>query len=355
MVPKLGPVRLRRLRDAFGAAENVLGAPADKLAAVEGVGRELARTISRWEDHVDLAAELERIRESGVHVLTAEDPHYPRLLRQIHDPPTALYVWGELTERDHHGIGVVGSRQATHYATECARKFGYQLAFAGLTVYSGLARGIDTNAHLGALAAKGRTVAVMGGGLSEIYPPENFDLAQRIADGRGALISEFSMAVQPDRQTFPMRNRIISGACHGVLVVEAGERSGALHSATFAADQGRTVFAIPGQIDKPQCIGSNRLIQQGAKLVMDGGDILEEFSDLFRPTNLPAAPEQRPALDNLSDLENRLVQALGQEERSIDDVIRQTELPAAAVSSALFALELKRVVKQLPGKRYVVL
>lgn len=357
MVPKLGPVRLRRLRDVFGPAEKVLGASADKLAAVEGVGRDLARTISRWQDHVDLGAELERIRAAGVHVLTTEDEHYPRLLREIHDPPTALYVWGELTERDHHGIGIVGSRQASHYASDCAKKFGYQLAYAGLTVYSGLARGIDTNAHLGALAAKGRTVAVMGGGLSEIYPPENFDLAQRIADGHGALISEFSMAVEPDRQTFPMRNRIISGACHGVLVVEAGERSGALHSATFAADQGRTVFAIPGQIDKPNAIGSNRLIQQGAKLVLDGGDIIDELSDLFRPSQIAVSgiAEQLRLPDNLSAAESALVQALGREERAIDEVIRLTGLPTATVSSTLFALELKRLVKQLPGKRYVAL
>ncbi|MBS0659154.1 MAG: DNA-protecting protein DprA [Verrucomicrobia bacterium] len=354
MVPKLGPVRIRALRRALGSAEEILRTPADRLAGVDGVGRELARTISRWEDHVDLGAELARIQEAGVHVLTAEDEHYPRLLREIHDPPTALYVWGELTERDHHGIGIVGSRQASMYAAECAKKFGYQLAYAGLTVYSGLARGIDTNAHLGALAAKGRTVAVMGGGLSEIYPPDNFDLAQRIADGRGALISEFSMSVVPDRQTFPMRNRLISGACHGVLVVEAGERSGALHSATFAADQGRTVFAIPGQIDKPNAIGSNRLIQQGAKLVMDGGDILDELSDLFRPSARSAGPDvaaTAPA-GSLTEPESALLGALAADECGIDELIGRTRLPAATVTSTLFSLELKRLVRQLPGKRY---
>ncbi len=356
MVPQMGPVRLRKLIDAFGSPEQILGAPSDRLAGVDGIGRELARSLAKWEEHVDLPAELARIQEAKVTVRTVSDPLYPRLLREIHDPPIALYVWGELTERDGHGFGIVGSRQASHYGTECAKKFAYQLAFSGLTIYSGLARGIDTAAHLGAMAAKGRTVAVMGGGLSEIYPPENFELAQRIADGNGALISEFSMEVKPDRQTFPMRNRIISGASHGVLVVEAGSRSGALHSATSAVDQGRSVFAIPGQIDRPACHGSNRLIQQGAKLVMDGADILDDLGDLFTPTAAGSATALARVLpEGTSDNERRILAAIGTEEQPIDTIIRATGLPSGAVSSTLLALELKRLVKQLPGKRFVTL
>ena len=355
MIPQMGPVRLRKLLEVFAKPEAVLGAARDKLAGVEGIGRELATSLSRWEDHVDLPAELARMQNADVTAVTSADPLYPRMLGKIHDPPIVLYVWGQLTEKDGHGIGIVGSRQISHYGTECAKKFGYQLAYAGLTVYSGLARGIDTAAHLGALAAKGRTVAVMGGGLSEIYPAENFALAERIAAGQGALISEFSMTVQPDRQTFPMRNRIISGASYGVLVVEAGVKSGALHSATFAADQGRTVFAVPGPIDRPGCIGSNRLIQQGAKLVMDAADILDDLPGLFAPADLPPNRTPRPAPDNLSPEEKRVFESVGDRETHIDVVIRQSGLPTGTVSSTLFALELKRVVKQLPGKHFVKL
>ncbi len=190
-------------------------------------------------------------------------------MRTIHDPPLSLYVWGELEPRDGQGVGVVGSRKTSFYGTETAKKLSYQLAFAGYTIVSGLARGIDTAAHQGALAAKGRTVGVLGCGLSQIYPPENYALAERIADGNGAIVSEFPMTTSPDRQTFPMRNRIISGSSVGLLVVEAGLNSGALISAGQAADQGRTVFAVPGPIDRDTSQGTNRLIQQGAKLVMD--------------------------------------------------------------------------------------
>ncbi len=353
MVAQMGPVRLRRLLDVFEKPERVLGAPADRLAGVEGIGRELARTLSRWEDHVDLAAELVRVREAGIQVLTQNDIFYPRLLRQIHDPPIVLYVWGELQERDGHGFGIVGSRQASHYGSECAKKFAYQLAFSGLTIYSGLARGIDTAAHLGAMAAKGRTIGVMGGGLSEVYPAENFDLARKIVEGNGALVSEFSMEVKPDRQTFPMRNRLISGASHGILVVEAGAKSGALHSATFAVDQGRSVFAIPGQIDRPGCHGSNRLIQQGAKLVMDAGEILDDLGELFSPKPGVAASPAVSAPLALSENERSILAVLSSQETPIDLVVQAAGLPTHTVSSTLLALELKRLVKQLPGKRFV--
>ena len=238
MIPKVGPVRLRRLLQAFGDPRSILQAPAHRLATVSGIGPDIARQIVDWEGHVDLPAELARMRDAGVHALTAESEFYPPLLRTIHDPPIVLYVWGELQERDRQSIGVVGSRKTSFYGTETAKKLSYQLAYAGLTIFSGLARGIDTAAHQGALAAKGRTVAVLGCGLSQIYPPENFGLAERIADGNGAVVSELPMSVSPDRQTFPMRNRIISGCSQGLLVVEAGLNSGALISANQALEQG---------------------------------------------------------------------------------------------------------------------
>ncbi len=255
------------------------------------------------------AAELQRIREFGAQVITAESPLYPKQLREIHAPPIVLYVWGELTERDQHAIGVIGSRRTTHYGTESCEEISYQLAYAGLTVVSGLARGIDTAAHQGALAAKGRTIAVIGSGLSKLYPPENAALSEKIAGGNGAVVSEFSMEIEPDRQTFPMRNRIISGWSHGILVVEAGLNSGALITASQALEQGRAVYAVPGHINAPSAHGSNRLIQQGAKLVMDANDILDDLSILLPEAKPSPAAAARP-LPDLTEDERRVYDAI---------------------------------------------
>src|ERR1700756_3876497 len=211
MLPTVGPVRLRKLLEIFNEPPQILAAKRSDLRKVEGIGSEVANQISTWETTVDLSAELKRVRDFGATVITQESPSYPRSLRQIHAPPIVLYVWGELQERDHHAIGVIGARRTTHYGTESAKKLSYQLAYAGLTIISGLARGIDTAAHQGALAAKGRTIAVIGSGLSKLYPPENAALAEKTRTSNGAIVSEFSMEIEPDRQTFPMRNRIISG------------------------------------------------------------------------------------------------------------------------------------------------
>src|SRR6266581_4292769 len=238
MLPTMGPVRLRKLLEVFETPQQVLAARGAELRKVEGIGGEVADQIVNWEKTVDLASELERIRDFGAEVITSESPRYPRQLREIHAPPIILYVWGELTDRDQHAIGIIGSRRTSHYGNESAKKLAYQLAYAGLTVISGLARGIDTAAHQGALAAKGRTNAVIGAGLLEIYPSENRALAEKIMAGNGAVVSEFSMEIKPDRQTFPMRNRIISGWSHGILVVEAGLNSGALITASQAIEQG---------------------------------------------------------------------------------------------------------------------
>src|SRR2546421_10251969 len=228
MVPTMGPVRLRKLLQVFESPERILTAKRDQLRKVEGIGKEVVDQVSNWESIVDLPAELKRIKEFGGSVITQASPEYPKPLREIHAPPIVLYVWGEIQERDHHAIGIIGARRTTHYGSEAAKKLAYQLAYAGLTVISGLARGIDTAAHQGALAAKGRTIAVIGSGLTKLYPPENAALAEKIRDGNGAIVSEFSMEIEPDRQTFPMRNRIIAGWSHGLLVVEAGLNSGAL-------------------------------------------------------------------------------------------------------------------------------
>jgi DNA processing protein len=354
MLPTMGPVRLRRLLEVFGTPERILTAKRSELRAIDGIGNEVAEQIANWESAVDLAAELERIRDFGATVMTAESPSYPRQLREIHSPPIVLYVWGELTERDQHAIGVIGSRRTTHYGAECAKKLSYQLAYAGLTVISGLARGIDTAAHQGALAAKGRTIAVIGSGLAKLYPPENAALAEKIRSGNGAIISEFSMEIEPDRQTFPMRNRIISGWSHGILVVEAGVNSGALITASQAIEQGRSVYAVPGHINTPTAIGSNRLIQQGAKLVMDASDILDDLEILLPEREKLPETAVRPLPEMASD-ERRVYDAIRETETAIDQISAASELPAATVSSILLRLELKRLVKQLPGKYFVKL
>ncbi|MEP6823060.1 MAG: DNA-processing protein DprA [Chthoniobacterales bacterium] len=354
MLPTMGPVRLRKLLQVFETPERILSAKGAALRAVDGVGRDVADHITGWESTVDLSAEVERIRTFGAQVITAESPIYSRQLREIHAPPIVLYVWGEILERDYHAIGVIGSRRTTHYGTEAAKKLSYQLAYAGLTVISGLARGIDTAAHQGALAAKGRTIAVIGSGLNKLYPPENAGLAEKIASGNGAVVSEFSMDVEPDRQTFPMRNRIISGWSHGVLVVEAGLNSGALITATQALEQGRAVYAVPGHINAPSAMGSNRLIQQGAKLVMDASDILDDLSILL-PEAKPSPDAAARPLPSLSDDERRVYGAIEASETSIDDIAIKAELPSGTVSSALLRLELKHLVKQLPGKYFVKL
>jgi DNA processing protein len=351
MIPQMGPVRLRRLLDAFGSAEKILLARTDQLAAIDGVPRALAENISRWQEFADPAAELKKATDLGAHVITAEDDEYPSALREIHDPPIVLYVRGRLTERDRNAVAVVGSRKATHYATESAKKLSFQMAYAGLTVASGLARGIDTAAHQGALAAKGRTIAVIGSGLGELYPPENAELADRIA-ASGAVVSEFPIDTKPDRQTFPIRNRIVTGLSFGVLVVEAGANSGALISANMAAEQGRTLYAVPGRIDAPAALGSNRLIQQGAKLVITVDDILDDLPLVFREK--PDLPAAAPAVDLTPD-QQKILEAIGTEETSLDSVIATSGLTAAVVSSTLLALEIRRLVKQLPGKRFVKL
>jgi DNA processing protein len=352
MVPKLGPVKLRRLLDVFGTPQRILLAKSAELQGVQGVGPEIAEAIVHWEEHADLPAELTRIADFGANVLTASDPAYPSLLREIHNPPLVLYVWGEVTERDRHAISIVGSRRTSHYGLECAKKLSYQLAYAGMTIVSGLARGIDTAAHQGALAAKGRTIAVLGSGLLNLYPPENLALAEKIA-ASGAVVTEFPMTVSPSTETFPQRNRIVSGWSDGLLVVEAGLKSGALITAGQAGDQGRSIFAVPGPIDRSTSAGSNRLIQQGAKLVMGAEDILDDLQIL-----LPEKPhlESTPARAIVfTGNEQAVYEAITDRETSVDAIIAKSGLPPGAVSSTLLALELKRLVKQLPGQHFVKL
>lgn len=357
LLPRVGPVRVRKLLENFGTPESVLSASSDALQRVSGIGEELARIVTRWQDHADLTKEERRIQEFGATLLTADDPEYPDTLKEIWDPPLVLYVWGKLEPRDRVAIGVVGSRRASHYGLQCAKKLSLQLAHAGVTVLSGLARGIDTAAHEGALAGKGRTVAVIGSGLGKLYPPENKPLAEKIADGHGAVVSEFPIDLPPDKQTFPMRNRIVSGWSSGVLVVEAPAWSGALITANMAGEHGRSVYAVPGPIDRPTSAGANKLIQQGAKLVMDSQDILEDLESLFpRQLQLASSPEL-PGLASveMTEDERTIYQSIGDRETHIEDILTTSGLPTPTVSATLMRLEMKRAIKQLPGRYYVKL
>jgi len=354
LVEHVGPVRVRQLLDHFGEAPKILSASRAELLRVRGIGDDTADAIANWEKSVDLNGELKRIGDFGCHILTQADEAYPELLRQIYDPPIVLYVKGKLTAQDKNAVAMVGSRTTTHYGIEVARKLAYQLAYVGVTVVSGGARGIDTAAHQGALAAKGRTVCVLGTGINLVTPPENAELFERIA-ANGALITQFPFNRNADKQSFPIRNRIVAGMTLGAVVVEANLTSGALITANFANEYGRQVFAVPGRIDSPRSKGCHDLIKKGAKLCESAEDILSEFEYLFPASNRPPSPGETgvlPAL-TLSENEQKVYDVLSNEELSIDDVIRQSGLPSSAVSVALLSLEMKRVVKQLPGKLFV--
>jgi DNA processing protein len=352
MIEHVGPVRVRQLLEYFGSAPGILRASRDELRRVPGIGEDTADAIAGWEQAVDLGAELQRIREYDCRILSTEDEEYPALLRHIYDPPLVLYVKGSGLGRDNNAVAMVGSRLTTPYGLETARRLAFQLASMGVTVVSGGARGIDTAAHQGALHAKGRTVAVLGTGISQVFPPENAGLFERIT-AQGALITQFPFNRPADRQSFPIRNRIVAGMTLGTVVVEANLTSGALITANMAVDYGRQVFAVPGRVDSPRSKGCHELIKKGAKLCESAEDILSEFEYLF-----PPAPqlEQRPGPVQLpawilSEGEQRLYDLLTQE-MSIDELIRGSGLSCSTVSVALLGLEMKRLVKQRPGRIY---
>jgi DNA processing protein len=342
----IGPARLRALLDRFGDIEAAWRAPADTLQEV-GLDRRSISNLIEARGRLDLADELKRTRDAGIDILIWDDPRYPQRLLTIHDPPPVLYVLGELSPADDWGVAVVGTRNASTYGREAARALAGDLARAGVTIVSGLARGIDAQAHQSALDAGGRTLAIMGSGLDIIYPWEHKKLAAAVA-ACGALISEYGLGVQPEAANFPARNRIISGLSRGVIVVEAGDQSGALITADFAADQGRDVFAVPGSIFQRNCRGTNRLIRDGAQPVLSATDVLEAL-------NLTAVSEHVEAqmLFPTDATEALLLDGLSEEPTHIDEVGRTTGLPIATVSSTLALMELKGLVRQVGGMNYV--
>lgn len=352
LLPQVGPVRVRKLLDHFGSPERILAAKSSDILQIEGFGLTQAESIAAWESQIDLPGELKKLQERDLTLLTQDDDLYPPLLREIYNPPLVLTVWGELTKRDHNALGVVGSRHATHYGLSTTKKLSFQIAYAGYTIVSGLARGIDTAAHEAALAAKGRTIAVIGSGIGRLYPPENMALAERIAQN-GAVLSEYPVDRIADKQTFPYRNRIVAGWSCGLIVVEAPLRSGSLITAQQATDQGRTVYAVPGPIDKPTSAGCNRLIQQGAKLIMDGADVLDDLNTLFPTAPKPPRIQETPPSVSLTLEEEILYNAISTDEAHINDITTTSGLTPATVSSTLMRLEMKRLIRALPGRRYV--
>jgi DNA processing protein len=349
LLPGVGAVSVRRLIERFGSAERALAASAQALKTC--VGEEHANSISGWQNVIDLDAELGHIESRGVKLVNCEDDNFPTLLNEHSHLPHLLYVLGNLTKQDRHAISIVGTRSLSNYGRQCAQKLGFQLAQAGYTVVSGLARGIDAVAHEAALAANGRTIAVLGSGLNHIAPPENRKLARRIVDsGSGAIVSQFPMDRTPDRKTFPIRNHVISGLSYGVLVIEGARRSGSLITASIALDQNRQVFAVPGQIDRPGSAGPNSLIQEGAKMVTKVEDVLSELSEELPQTS--AAPEETKPVVQLSGDEKTIHEALAAGSLTVDEIIAKTGLPSSAVSANLLRLEMRRIVRQMPGNRF---
>ena len=342
LISDIGPLRGRRLLEAFGGIEPLVRATSRELCEVPGIGPMLAeRIVAAWRDEASVARELDRVERAGACLLTQEEAGYPAALRTIIDPPLAIYMKGAVTESDRVAVALVGARRASRYGLQCAGQLAYELALRGVTVVSGLARGIDAAAHEGALRADGRTLAVLGSGLSRLYPEEHRVLADRIA-AHGAVLSEFPMEMAPLAHNFPRRNRLISGLSLGVVVVEAAQRSGSLITADCALEQGREVFAVPGPMTAVTSHGTHRLLKQGARLVTSVDDILEEL----RLHPQPAAPPEASGQRILACLHHR-------DATSIDAVAARSGLPIAEVSAILLQLELQGLVNQRPGKRFV--
>jgi DNA processing protein len=349
MVSGVGPILRKALLEHFHTPTAVLNAAPSELRGVPGIGGKLSQTISRARNEINVAEEIELCRRNNVRLLAQGDDAYPRMLAEIHDPPGILYVQGSIEPQDALGIAIVGSRHATNYGLEQAERLAASLARAGFTIVSGLARGIDAAAHRGAINAGGRTLAVLGSGLLNLYPPEHKALAAEVI-AKGALVSEASLRSQPISGSFPQRNRIISGLSLGVIVVEASTRSGALITARHAMEQGREVFAVPGRVDSRMSHGCHQLLRDGARLVETADDVLEELGPLVAPSiKADGQIVHHPAELLLNELEQKVLAAVGSSNMTIDQVITASQLSAPQVLSTLSVLEMRRLVRRSGG------
>jgi DNA processing protein len=361
---EVGPVTFGKLLKRFGSVDAVLGASVSGLMKVEGIGAKTAERIAASRDKLDSGAELELAAKIGVWIVHLEDARYPPALRQIYDPPPVLYVKGTLDRADNLAIGIVGCRRCSLYGQEQSSRLAHLLAAAGFTIVSGMARGIDTAAHTGALAAQGRTLAVQGCGLSRVFPPENAKLFDLIS-ASGACISELPLRAEPLAENFPPRNRIIAGLSLGTIVVEASLRSGALITAQAALESNREVMAVPGKVDSPVSQGPHRLIKEGAKLIETVEDVMEALGyigDQLKDHTALTAKETTQKVEtplfeatkfNLKGHEKTIYDALGKDPLHIDQLIADTSLPAGAVNASVVSLRLKGLIKQLPGNLFV--
>ena len=346
LAPGVGSVLFKRLTQTFGSPERVFKTPPTKLARVDGIGPKVVESLRKFDWKSRVEKELRSAEKIGARIVTWEDEEYPTNLKNIYDPPPLLYILGALLPQDQLAVAVVGSRYPTTYGRAAAERISMGLSRRGITVVSGLARGVDSCAHRGALSAGGRTIGVLGCGIDITYPPESRELFDGVA-AQGAILSEFPLGTPPDSDHFPIRNRIISGLSLGVAVVEATLRSGSLITARFALDQNRDVYAVPGNVDSARSEGTNRLIKEGAKLVTRAEDILEEI--------LPqqeAAPQEAPRQPQLSEEETRVFLVLSRDPIHIDEVIAKSTLTSARVSAILLSLELAGHIQQCPGMRF---
>lgn len=344
-VPGVGNRLFLNLIEQFGGPEKVFEASREELLQVKGVSDRLSSVIQSYKIPKEVHEDLTLARKNGVAIITFSDTGYPTLLRHIYDPPPVLYVYGGL-HPDSLKMAIVGSRNATSYGQTVTERLSGDLSQRGFTVVSGMARGIDSAAHKGALAAGGKTIAVLGCGLGTIYPAENRKLFHRIAEN-GAVISEFSFVTPPEARNFPVRNRIISGLSLGTVIVEATHQSGSLITARLAAEQGREVFAVPGSVTSFKSMGTHKLIKEGAKLVEHADDIVEELNITQQTPCLPG--KDAPTM-GLTAEEERVLDALSPYPIHIDSLVRQLSLSAAQIASLLLQLEVKGLVTQTPGK-----
>ena len=360
----VGPTTFAKLIKHFGSAERALGASAGELAGINGVGLKTAEQIARTRNKFDTTAELELAEKLGVCIIHIADKRYPPVLKRIYDPPPVLYIKGSLTSADNLCISIVGSRRCSLYGQEQASRLAHFLSSAGFTICSGMARGIDTAAHQGALSAGGRTIAVQGCGLANVFPPENKKLFELIA-GSGACMSELPLRYEAMSENFPPRNRIIAGLSLGTIVVEAGWRSGALITARAALENDREVMAVPGKVDSPLSKGAHQLIKQGAKLVESVEDVMEALGFIGRQLRDHARAAAARASDKietplfdvrqlkLSEDEKKIYDCLTKEPSHVERIIAETNLPPGCINAGLISLRLKGLIKQLPGNLFL--
>ena len=360
----VGPVTFKKILEKCGSVDKALGASVKELSEIEGIGFKTAEAITRTRDKFDSAGELELAEKLGVRIINIEDEEYPQLLKDIYDPPAVLYIKGTIKKEDNLAIAIVGARRCSLYGEEQAARLAHLLSSAGVTICSGMARGIDSSAHQGAMAGGGRTIAVLGCGLSHIYPPENKKLFEQISQ-MGACVSELPLRTGPLGENFPARNRLIAGLSLGTIVVEAGFNSGALITAKFACEYGREVMAVPGKVDSPLSKGAHQLIKQGAKLVESVADVTDALGYVGESVKEQVVSAARRAEEKsgatlfdtgrlkLNDGERTVYDCLNTEPMHIEQIVAESGLQAGSINSALISLQLKGAVKQLPGSFYI--